>query len=638
MVTTMLLVAIAVTSLAAAWQTRRAALNQARDDGERVATLLARGASFGRQIPNEVEQTIGEMMLVQARLTARFAAAAEAAGMSTKTINRSLYEAVDRSRSLELWVTDERGRAYLHSVPGVEFSFNPDPEQQPQAAVFWKLLTGEAQAIVEPPKVREIDDKSFKYVGVAGVDKRRIVQVGLEVGFLDAIGKRTGILALIQAMVGEGDIDAIWVLSNDLQTIAQASVLGTETSSRPSPKELELVGTVLASDKPVSLLDGGVLRVLAPMREQGKPIGAAIVRLSTKSLDATLAAQARWSIGLGVSVLLLGFVASMVAAKRVTEPVLSIAAAARAMELGQGRPDSVAGLASRRDELGDLARTFRAMSTAILAREEKLDGLVRERTRELDHKHSQLVAANARIQQELAAARAFQVAILPRDLVRTPAYQVFGMMVPAREVGGDFYDHFPLPDGRLAVVIGDVSGKGVLAALFMVLARTAIRSAMMEGGSPGGTLADVNARLLMDNPLDLFVSVFCAIFDPLSGRLVYANGGHPPPLLLGEDGVPERLASTGGVLLGILADQSFAENEVTIEPNAVLFLYSDGFTEARGYDGRMFGEAGVSHGLVGCRRKSAEDVAVRMLSTVDAFAKDTEQADDITCLALLRQE
>lgn len=634
-VTTLLLVAIAATSLAAAWRGRQADLQQARAAGERVAELLARSASFGRQVPLQIETVIGRMMITEARLAARFVAAAEAAGADAETITRALAE-IARDDGLEFWITDQRGYAYLHNVPGVEFTFHPDPAVQSQAHIFWKLLSGQATEVVDAVKVREIDGKAFKYAAVGGVDKPRIVQVGVEVGFLDDIGLRTGLAALIQAMVGGGDINAIWVVSEGLATMAHASVYGAAVNPEPTAEELALVREVIVSGRHASLLDEGVLHVLAPILDQDKTIGAAIVRLSTKSLRETLAAQAKWSIAAALVALVIGAAVSVFAADRVTAPVLRIAAAARAMEAGRAAAADLDPLVGRKDELGDLARTFQSMATAIIAREERLDGLVRARTQELESRNRELVAAHARIDTELDAARAFQIAILPRDFIKEATHQVYGFMAPAREVGGDFYDHFRLADDRLALIVGDVSGKGVPPALFMVLARTAIRTAMLSGCSPGAVLAEVNDRLLEDNPLELFVTVFCAIYDPPSGRLRYASGGHPPPLVLPREGNAERLPPSKGTALGIFPGLAYGEAEAEIAPGAVLFLYTDGFTDAVDRNGAMFGEQKVAASLATCRVLSAQDVAVRMLSTVDAYAQGTEQADDLTCLVLRR--
>ena len=129
-------------------------------------------------MPEELERTIGEHLLAEATIISHFVAIAETAGASQDVINAHLRDIAERT-GLEIWVTDETGLAYLRSTPGIEFRFNPDPDVQPQASAFWPVLTGQRSSLVQEARKREIDDRLFKYAAVGGIDKPRIVQVGL---------------------------------------------------------------------------------------------------------------------------------------------------------------------------------------------------------------------------------------------------------------------------------------------------------------------------------------------------------------------------------------------------------------------------------------------------------------------------
>src|SRR5262249_54169596 len=147
----------------------------------------------------------------------------------------------------------------------------------------------------------------------------------------------------------------------------------------------------------------------------------------------------------------------------------------------------------------------------------------------------------------------------PRAFPRRPDLELFAEMLPAREIGGDFYDFFPVDDGRLALVVADVSGKGVPAALFMAVSRTVLRSVALEGIAPGECLRRTNALLCLDNSAELFVSVFYGVLDTRTGELAYCNGGHNPPYVMRKSGEVTLLEGTGGVVLGVLDDVAYKE-------------------------------------------------------------------------------
>jgi phosphoserine phosphatase RsbU/P len=207
-------------------------------------------------------------------------------------------------------------------------------------------------------------------------------------------------------------------------------------------------------------------------------------------------------------------------------------------------------------------------------------------------------------------------------------------MRPAREVGGDFYDFFTIDGNRLVMVIGDVSGKGVPASLFMAMTRTVIRLVARQDDDLAAGIGRANALLSADNDSAMFVTLFYGVLDLASGRLTYCNCGHNPPQVLRGDGGSEGLPLTG-LPLGVLEEADYATRTVDLAPGDRLFLYTDGVTEANDAEGGEFGEARLSAALDALRDAAPSDMVDGIVRRVDAFAAGAPQADDITCLALL---
>ena len=320
--------------------------------------------------------------------------------------------------------------------------------------------------------------------------------------------------------------------------------------------------------------------------------------------------------------------------RQITAPVVRITDAAAAFEAGDYRPESLDGVRERTDELGDLARTFSRMAAEVQARTEILDRLVAERTRELNDKNALLETANQRMDAELQIARALQSAMLPQRLPENPRYSGKATMVPAREMGGDFYDFFSVGGNRLGLVIADVSGKGVPAAFFMAISRTILQSSARDGGSAGDCLAATNDLLSQQNPLELFVTAFYGILDLDTGELTYANAGHNPPILAARGGALTSLPMTGGVAMGVMPGLAYAEGKITLAAGDTMILYTDGISEAMDRDGHEFTEARLMGSLTEAHRESVEIVMTSLMDAVHRFVGDAPQSDDITCLIL----
>jgi PAS domain S-box-containing protein len=265
----------------------------------------------------------------------------------------------------------------------------------------------------------------------------------------------------------------------------------------------------------------------------------------------------------------------------------------------------------------------------------ELEERVAERTEQLESamaKQHEVAQERERIEQELRVARMIQHTLLPKSLPEVEGHEIAVYYQPAREVGGDFYDFLRLPDGRLGLIVGDVSGKGVPAAIVMAITRTLLRAAY-HLGSPGEILKQVNDNLFPDIPPNMFVTCLAALLDSRTGRLQYANAGHDPPFLRHASSVGKLRAT--GMPLGLMPDMSYEQKEVTLQPGESILLYSDGLLEAHSLREEMFGFPRIEK-LVGAHSKAATLID-SLLAELERFTgKDWEQEDDITLLTLQR--
>jgi serine phosphatase RsbU (regulator of sigma subunit) len=244
------------------------------------------------------------------------------------------------------------------------------------------------------------------------------------------------------------------------------------------------------------------------------------------------------------------------------------------------------------------------------------------------------------LRRELALAREIQQSFLPRNFKPVDGdYDLFAQVVPAHGVSGDLYDIFPLPDGRLALFVGDVSGKGMPAALFMIAVHTLTRHLAGSIRTPGGMLQELNAALVADNPTSLFVTLTHAIYDPRTGELAVSSGGHLPPLLRRSNGLIESIKVPAHLMLGYMPfEHPPAEVRLTLQPGETFVLYTDGLIEAFPADRKsMFGVERLTETLAGLDLAlPLPEWANRVREAIAKFTGLTELQDDQTMLLLRR--
>jgi phosphoserine phosphatase RsbU/P len=245
------------------------------------------------------------------------------------------------------------------------------------------------------------------------------------------------------------------------------------------------------------------------------------------------------------------------------------------------------------------------------------------------------VADRLTLKRDLEIARDIQRAMLPQEMVTGGGLEAYGFTRPANTVGGDFYDVLQMPDGRLVIALGDVSGKGSPAALLMALTLAILRTLVDEGLGPAALAQRLNVQVARHAPGSRFVTMFLAVFDPITGALHYVNAGQNPPILRRVNGALERLTS-GGVALGMFDLSAYTAGDTWLAPGDVLVLYSDGITEAENKQGVFFDESGLEDVINRHWWEDAATLGKAIVTSVEGHATDTRLADDLTVLAIRR--
>ncbi|MFH0838738.1 MAG: SpoIIE family protein phosphatase [Candidatus Omnitrophota bacterium] len=322
-------------------------------------------------------------------------------------------------------------------------------------------------------------------------------------------------------------------------------------------------------------------------------------------------------------VLLIGIILSVVVAffisKRVSAPIKKLSDGTR--HIAKGNLDYKVTIGGS-DEISSLGNSFNMMASSLKTYMEEL---------------KVTTAAKERIESELKIAREIQTSFLPRLFPPFPhrkEFEIFAMMEPAKEVGGDFYDFFFIDKNRLCFVIGDVSGKGVPAALFMMISKILLKTAALRGLSADKIMSDVNTTIIIDNQACMFVTLFCVILNTETGELEFCNGGHNPPLVYSGTGEFEFLKIPKGVVVGVTDTVKFEAKSLMLKPNDVILLYTDGVTEAMNSKSELFSEARLKACLSHLTDKEPAQIIQGVKQEILGFTQGTMQSDDITMVAL----
>lgn len=363
-----------------------------------------------------------------------------------------------------------------------------------------------------------------------------------------------------------------------------------------------------------------------------KPLSWTVVAAVPAAELARPAMQLRNHIGmLFAAGLLAALAVAWLLSARITGPLQQLGDFARRLPernltLSEPLPAHISTLPKKHhDEVGGLAAAIIHMDAQL---REKVQSLLDETSR------------RQRFESELNIARDIQMGPLPVALADTVLEHIdlHATMLPAKEVGGDLYDYFLLPDGRLCFAIGDVSDKGVPAALFMAVTRTLIRACAEELNDPASIMERVNTRLSTNNPNMMFVTLIIGVLDLHDGHLLWANAGHPPPSVVGPDGRLRVLEGRSGPACGVQPNLPYRGFSTQLLPGEIMFSFTDGIPEAMNPQQEQYGEDAMYAQLNGVdtATKSSREVADAMVEHVREFAQGSEQSDDITLLIIKR--
>jgi len=300
---------------------------------------------------------------------------------------------------------------------------------------------------------------------------------------------------------------------------------------------------------------------------------------------------------------------------RITEPIRMLSEGA--VQIGKGKLDHRVHIRTG-DELQDLAESFNTMASEL-----KIEiRMVEETTREKE-----------KIERELHIAHEIQKSFLPLKAPEIEGYRLSGVNIPAREVGGDFYDFIELGDQKTGIVIADVSGKGVPAALFMGISKILVRANAKRILDPVQALKEANSIIMDESDSGMFVTLFYAILDAKNNKLTFINAGHNPPLLIRREDNKIALLKAKGIPLGVMEDMELESKEIHMENNELVFLYTDGVTEAVNEKDEEFGTEYLQE-LLKEEDCPPDDMIEKIVRKIREFAGRREQFDDITMVVL----
>lgn len=415
------------------------------------------------------------------------------------------------------------------------------------------------------------------------------------------------------------------VSSDDADDRMAAETLGLGATTSTPLHEQELVALQgEASDKPLILRDqfGEVITWVTPYRDAEGNVLALIGTDYTTSQNAAEVTGRFATVIIPVAGALLAAFAALfvLIRRRVIAPVRAISERMDRFDPAQ-EPEPLH--ITSQDEMQQIADNFEKMSQDIRAYIGNIERITEER---------------AQAEAQMDAARRIQYGIVPAAFRQErDGAEVTALMQPAKEVGGDFYDCFFLDSGELCAVIGDVSGKGVSAALFMAMAKSMLRDQLRRGTSPAEALELVNDELCAANPEGMFATVFAFVLNLETGALRYANGGHNPPLLLKAEGA-EYLRPKPGIALGLFEGMKMGIGSVVLRPGEGILLYTDGITEATNVERQLYGEERLRALLSEPPVRTSDAATGTVKRAVEAFFTGCEQFDDMTLISVFLRE
>ncbi len=368
---------------------------------------------------------------------------------------------------------------------------------------------------------------------------------------------------------------------------------------------------------------GHNIAAIHPITKDGKVIAMVLVEIPMRTLFSDLSGFTLYTfIGAMIATIILISIGTYLVLKMIIRPIRIVTQEAQVFVDNDNKVSDRLGCIKTGDEIETLSQSILKMQIGI-----------NEYIKDL----TIVTAEKERIGTELNVATKIQADMLPRIFPPFPEkkeFDLYATMDPAKEVGGDFYDFFLIDEDHLGLVIADVSGKGVPAALFMVIAKTLIKNRALVGGSPSEILEYANNQLCDGNDQDLFVTVWMAILEISTGKGVAANAGHEHPAIKRADGEFELSVYRHSLALGVMEDVPFAEHEFELHPGDTLFVYTDGVPEATNTEDVQYGTDRMLALLNKYKDVPINELLIKLRNDIDKFVGDAPQFDDITMLSI----
>jgi serine phosphatase RsbU (regulator of sigma subunit) len=610
-------------------------VRQYQGTGAILTQVANRNIEYGLTLPPLVHQHIQRRMILQANAVAELVAAAESnERISHEDLSEILKRMVAGAYALEaapmfdeIRVTDEDGRV-IASTDGIDYTFGRGAKDFGQSTDFLRLLEpGPIEPVRQALQPRQLDGKYFMYVGVTGVDRPRIVQVGISAASLDASTsvfqvqdflERFNLESFRRLMVVADDGALLAVVEppeeaeKNAAVRARVSAVGKEYLAEENAAALSM--TVETSNE--TFADIGVFTRMAGF--EGQPPSALFIQHKTQEHIAHIVSRVLLVVTIGSVMILLGILVGMFVSQGLSEPLVALSKGAR--EFGQGNLNYRLYL-KRKDEFQSLAQAYNTMAISL---------------QEYMHELEQETARRERLESEVRIASDVQRALLPERSPKVEALSVIGWSQPSREVGGDFSDFIELGDGNFGVALGDATGKGISAALMITECASILRTLASDLFRPGELLARTNGefyhRIVQTHK---FVTLSLIVFDPVAGKATYASAGHPPPILVRHAaGKTELLTSRASFPLGIADAVPYTESEVSLEPGDVIVAYSDGFTDAQNHESELFGESRIVSLLEDVAGEPVASIGRALRGGVERHMNGKEPIDDMTMVAV----
>lgn len=595
------------------------------NQGTMLTQTANRNIAYGVGLPEKVIGRVEDQMIVQAFLTAELVALAERPEAATpEEISAALRRVVDRSHEYkgyplvdEFRISDEHGRAYISSG-------NDGHDFDDETGEFIGLLEPDATPVVRNLLRQGGERTPIKYVGVSGVDKPRIVQVGAGEEVVRSIHADFDVQDFVERFMLPSEYELIGVVSAQGDVVAAVSSSGVREGLILGEDVIAFCREFLRSppseEDDVSFMpigwDLGVVTRLSSAR--GREPHALFVQFKTEKSFLYILSRLGVVVIVGFVMFLFGILCSMFISSGLSKPIVQLAHGAS--EFGRGNLSFRLRM-RRRDEFNDLAQSFNTMAISI---------------QETMHELEQETTYRERLESEFRIAAEMQQTILPERVPEVEGLRLLGWSQPSREVGGDFYDFLELEPGKIAVIVGDATGKGVSAALLVTQCASILRTLAHEVHDPHELLERTNTEFFdRVGTTHRFVTLLLMVFDVNEGRLTYASAGHPPAALINAcDGEVRWLENHAGYPLGIVEHATFGESEVMLCPQDTVVLYSDGLTDAQNHDHELYGGERVARLLASVRDESVSGIMKSLRGDAERHMHGKEPIDDMTIVVV----